>query len=257
MADSGPGPAEQLLSFAPLWRRTLLVVHRHRELLLPLAGAAFFLPQLLFALVEPERQAGGHFEFSASLPVLTVLVAGLLLTIAGQVVVAFVAVHDGTAGLTFGQVITRAAGLLGPACAVLLLQGLATFAGILLLIVPGLVLFARLSVALPLLATATRDPLQALRTSWRLTDGLTLRILGSLLAMLALVFLFYAGILSFGILLGGPGALAGGGPWSIGRWVMELLGAGAVAAIGVVSVAFYGSLLVAIRSLRPGPAGRP
>ena len=251
MAASGPGAAEHPLSFGPLWRRTTLVLGRHRELLWPLAAAMFFLPQLLFAMVEPDRTSGLDLDFLASLPVVTVLVAGLLVTVTGQVAVAYVAVHDGTNGLTLGQVIVRAATMVGPAFAMLLLQGLATVAGILLLIVPGLLLFARLAVALPLLATGPRDPLLALRTSWRLTDGFTVRILVSLVTLLAGIFLFYAGVLSLGILLSSPEALtASFGRWSIGRWVLELLSAGAVAAIGLVSVAFYSSLLVAIRALR-------
>ncbi len=253
MADSAPGPVEHPLSFGPLWRRTVMVIGRNRELLWPLAGAMFFLPQLLFAMVEPERKAGLHLDFAASLPVMTTLVAGLLITIAGQVVVSFVAVHDGTEGLTLGQVIVRAGSLLGPACALLLLQGVATFLGLLLLIVPGLLLFTRLAVALPLLATATRDPLLALKDSWRLTEGFTLRILVSLATLLAGIFLFYAGIVSLGLLLGSPDPLAAAvGRWSIGRWLLELLSAAAVAVIGVVSVCFYASLLVAIRRLGPG-----
>lgn len=254
MAVSGPGAAEHPLSFGPLWRRTIAVIRRHGDLLWPLAAAMFFLPQLLFAMVEPDRSNGLDLDFAASVPVVATLVAGLLVTVIGQVVVAFVAVQDGTAGLTFGQVIVRSGGLVVPAFAMLLLQGLATVAGILLLIVPGLLLFARLAVALPLLATGPRDPLLALRASWRLTDGNTLRILVSLVTLLAGIFLFYAGVLSLGLLLGSPDALtASFGRWSMGRWVLELLSAGAVAAIGLVSVAFYSSLLVALRAL---PASR-
>lgn len=253
MADSGPGSAEHPLSFGPLWRRTLAVIRRHGDLLWPLAGAMFFLPQLLIAMVGPERVAGAGagFDFAASLPELAALLFALLVTVAGQLVVAFIAVRDGTAGLTFGAVIANAGRLIGPAFAMLLLQGLATFAGLLLLVVPGLLLFVRLAVALPLLATGSRDPLLALTTSWKLTDGYTLRILISMATLLGAIILFYAGMLSLGILLGSPEPLtASAGRWSFGRWLLELLGAGAVAVAGLVTVSFYASLLVALRTLR-------
>lgn len=264
MADSGPGSAEHPLGFWPLWRRTLTVIRGQRELLWPLAGAFFFLPQLLISIFMPDRSLEARLEGSPLLSI--VLIAALLLTILGQLVVAFIAVHDGTDGLSLRQVIRRAIRLLGPAVVLLLIQGMAALVfllpllspglppaaklgAILVMAVPGLLVFARLAIAMPLLATQTRSPIEALKTSWRMANGVTLRILVSLTTLLAGLLLFYAGIVSFAILLSAPDVLSANiGQWSISRWVVELLSALAVAAMGIVSMVFYSSLLTVLQT---------
>ncbi|MCG2842521.1 glycerophosphoryl diester phosphodiesterase membrane domain-containing protein [Sandaracinobacter sp. RS1-74] len=256
MADAGPGSSDNPLSFGPLWADTLDLVRRHGEILWPLAAAFLFLPQILIAVVTPEQGPNARPDMGPDMALAMLMLAaglaGLLATLVGQVSVAFLAVHDGTAGLTLGQVIARSARLLLPAMAVVLMQGIAIFVGLLLLIVPGLWLLARFSVALPTVSVGPHDPLEALKESWRLTEGYALKILGALLILTLGMFILYFGILAIGVAVGAIGTIAGGQPetgWSLGRWAFEVIGAAAVAAMGVISICFYSSLLKTLRRL--------
>ena len=257
MKETGPGSPDHPLSFGPIWADTLGLVRRHGDLLWPVAAAFLFLPQLLVAALSPEKSAGQTPTLGASLLVLGVAGAGIVVTLLGQVSMAFLAMNDGTAGLTLGQVLRRAAGLAMPALAVVLIQGIAIIAGLLFLILPGFWILARLSVSLPVVATGPRDPLEALRESWRVTEGHALRILGCLCILTLGVLILYLGILAIGVAVGASSTIAVGAPpegWGLGRWAFEVISAAAVAVMGVVSMCFYSSLLKALRTLPPAAA---
>lgn len=252
MADERPGSPDHPLSFAPIWADTLAIVRRHGELLWPLAAAFIFLPQLLIALAAPEQAAGAKPELGKAFLVLALAGASIIATLLAQLATSFIAMNDGTSGLTLGQVLARSARLSLPALAVVLIQGIAIVMGFLLLILPGFWVLARLSVAQPVVANGPHDPLEALKESWRLTDGHALRILG-LLAILTLgILLIYFGIVALGVAAGAISTIAAGAPaegWGLGRWAFEVISAATVAGMGVVSMCFYTSLLKALRRL--------
>ena len=257
MAVNGPGSPDHPLSFAPVWAETLGLIRRHGDLMWPLAAAFIFLPQLLVAVLMPAPVEGQTPDFASSLLILSVGAAGFAATLLGQISLASLAVNDGTAGQTLGQVIRRCARLVLPALAVVLIQGIGVLVGTFLLILPGLWLLSRLSVALPTVAAGQHDPIEALKESWRLTDGYALRIFGCLAILTLGILLIYISILSIGVAVGAISTIAAGaqpGGWGIGRWAFEVIAAGVVAGLGIISMCFYASLLKVLRALPRDPA---
>lgn len=256
MAASGPDPVTHPLSIQPLARATVVVLRRHWEILWPLAAALFFLPQLLISLVAPtaghDIGRGNSPGLSTSIPVVLVGLLVVMTTIAGQLSIAAIAVRDGTGGQTVAEVLRGGLRRMVPALAVVAVQSIAAIAGGLLFILPGLWLLARLSVALPIIATGTDDPLAALRQSWNLTRGHALRILACLAGVLAVVLLLYLGVTGLGMLTGAlrPEAMAQPfSAWSTGRWLFEVASAAAVGLSGLVATCFYARLLVVVQAL--------
>lgn len=67
-----------------------------------------------------------------------------------------------------------------------IISAIATMIGLILLILPGLILMARWSVAQPLLLTSRAGVMDALRTSWERTRGNEFPIIAAALALIAL-----------------------------------------------------------------------
>lgn len=240
-------------SFGQIWPDTVEVVRRHRPLLVPLAAAFLFMPQLLFnwrvgdATPEQLFTAGRIGGDAAALLIL------VLMSLVGQLVIVRIAIEDGTGGETLGDFLGTALRRLLPALAASLLQGMAVFAGLLLFILPGIWLFSRLCLATPLVATSHPDPIEALKRSWQLTDGQSLRIIGMLAVLVLGLLMVTIGIAGLGAAVGVVSTVAAGQPeegWGIGRWLFELLAAGASASIGLVYICFLGRLLVALGGRR-------
>ncbi len=224
-------------------------------MMLPVAAAFLFLPQLLFSrhvgdalpaeLFKGDRLPGDAFAVSAL----------LLVSLVGQLAITFIAVRNGTAGLTLGEVLKRSLLLLLPALAASMMQGLAVGFGMLLFIVPGLWLLSRLAVVMPLVATDVPDPVNALKASWGLTDGHALRILGMLAILIFGFILISLGVNGLGAAVGVISTVASGQPaagWGVGRWLFEALSAGASAAIGVVYLCFLATLCRSLQALPQG-----
>lgn len=233
------------LSFGRLWPETVALVRRHADFLLPVGGAFLFLPQLLFAwhvgdadpklLFRGERFVGDALAFAG-----LILVSQL-----GQLVIAFMAVRDGTGGSTLGELLGQGGRRLLPATAAWLMQGLAVGFGLVLFILPGLWLLARLALVLPLVATDEPDPVNALGASWRLTNGHALRILAMLSLLLVGFLLIVIGINGVGMAIGVISTVATGQPaegWGLGRWLFETMGAAASATVGLFYTCFLGIL---------------
>lgn len=227
------------------------MARRHAELLMPVVGLFLFLPQLLLNrrigdakpedLFTPDRLAGD----------LGILAFVMLMSLMGQLVISSIAFHNGTAGRTLGAILRGAVPLFLPLFAVTLLQGMAVGIGLLLLLIPGIFLLARLSVAVPLVATDTPDPIRAIETSWRLTDGHSLAIMGFIALLLFGFLLISLGLGGLGAAVGVISTVAAGQPaegWGIGRWLYELVSAGASATIGLLYICFNARLLVALKA---------
>lgn len=252
MNDTGRGAPGHMLRFGPVWAHTLELVRRHGDLLWPVTAALIFLPQLLMAFLTPGQTVGQPPSLGPSLVVMLAAGSAVVLTVLGQVAMTFIAMNDGTAGLTLGQVLRQAGKLVVPALAVVLIQGIAILAGLLLFVVPGFWILARLSVSLPIVTVGPHEPLEALKQSFGITRGYALPILGCLSILTLGILIVYLGIMALGVAVGAISAIAAGTPpqgWSLGRWIFELIGSGAVAAMAVVSMCFYSSLLKALRKL--------
>jgi hypothetical protein len=239
------------LSFGQLWPETLAVARGHADLLLPVAGLFLFMPQLIlnrrFGDVEPSALFGAD-RVAGDIAVVALVVG---LSLIGQLVISFIAVHNGTAGRSLGDLLRGSLALLLPMLALTLLQGMAVGFGLLFLILPGLFLLARFALSVPLIATSRRDPIDALATSWRLTDGHSFQIMGYVALLLAGFLLVSLGIGGLGAAIGVVSTVAAGQPehgWGLGRWLYELLGAGASAFIGTLYLCFNARLLAALKN---------
>ena len=240
------------LNFGLLWPTTLDVVKRHAELLLPVALAFLFLPQLIFSWRVGDALPVDLFSGDRLIGDLLAFGLLLILSLIGQLVISFIAARDGTAGMTLGELLQRSRLLLVPALAATMMQGLAVGFGLLLLILPGLWLLSRLVLVIPLVATDVPDPVAAVKTSWRMTDGHSMKILG-MLAILILGFLMLSiGINAIGAAVGVISTVAAGQPadgWGIGRWLFEAVAAFASAFIGILYLCFVATLYRALGSL--------
>lgn len=241
--------------FGQLWPETIDLVRRHRPLLVPVASAFLFLPQLLFNWRVGDATPEELFSAGRAGGDAVALLFLVLMSLLGQLAIVRIAIDDGTAGDTVGDVLRTAARRLLPALAASLLQGMAVFAGLLLFILPGIWLFSRLCLATPLVATCQPDPIEALRHSWRLTDGHSLQIIGMLGVLVVGLLMVTIAIAGLGAAVGVVSTIAAGQPaegWGVGRWLFELLAAGASSAIGLIYICFLGRLLAALRG-RPSP----
>jgi Membrane domain of glycerophosphoryl diester phosphodiesterase len=223
----------------------------HTDLLWPLAAAFLFLPQLLVARHVNDRTPDQMFTGDAlpgdALAAVLLILASLL----GQLVMARLIARDGTDGEALGTWLRQAVALMPAAVAVTLIQGIGTGFGLFLFVIPGLWIYCRLMLVLPLVATGHRDPIEAITASWQLTKGRALRLFG-MVAVLLLGFLLLAiGINGIGAAVGVISTLAAGGVeegWGIGRWLFEILGSAASSAMGVFFIAFLTILMQALKS---------
>ncbi|PZU50759.1 MAG: hypothetical protein DI568_03145 [Sphingomonas sp.] len=238
------------ISFGQIWPRTVASVRRHGDMLWSLAAAFLFLPQLLFARQMNDRPPEQWFKGELAIGDGVAVALVVLCSILSQIMMARLLVRDGTGGQPLGQDLKAAFRLFPAALAVLMLQGLATGFGLFLLILPGLWIFTRLSLAMPLVATDQPDPINALKTSWALTSGRTFKVFGMIFVIILGFMLLSVGIMGIGAALGVISTIAAGTPaegWGVGRWLFELLNAGASAAFGTFYVAFITTLMMALK----------
>lgn len=187
------------------WKTATRLVATNRDMLMAIAGVFFLLPGLAFAVFVPEPQMapgtppGEMMEiiadtWTASMPLLILVT---LLQMAGTV--SMLVVMTDPARPTVGQAIRRGFMALGPYVLAQIMVGGALGMAFLLLVsaaaltgVQALAAFVviaafvamvwgslRMALVAPVLAIeAQRNPLQALRRSWQLTEGNSGRLLG-------------------------------------------------------------------------------
>jgi hypothetical protein len=240
-------------TFASLWEAVSAALSRERGLIVPIAAAFLFLPQLVLARWMGDIEVNQWFSSGNALRTLAVFVPVAIASLVGQLALSTILLGAG-AGRTVGETLGASAGRVLPAMAANLIQALGFGFGLLLLIVPGFYMLGRLSLVIPLIVSETRDPLEAVRRSWDLTRGRGLQVMGWL-ALLFLGFLLLSiavgGLaVAFGVVstMAGAGAAEG---WGVGRWLVELVNAAASAAMTLLLIAFIAELY---RQLRAAPA---
>jgi hypothetical protein len=150
---------EALDVYKRLWRRSVLV-----------AG-------LVFAVVSlGDAFAGRSSSFAVLLVTLVLSVIGGLL-VQGALVEVVRDLHEGRQPASLGWYYDRARGSLGTLLGATLLAGIGVAVGFLLLVVPGLVLFARWSLIVPLVMLEGRTVGEAFSRSNELIKGRTGRVL--------------------------------------------------------------------------------
>lgn len=235
-------------SFGSLWAATTRFLAENGTLLLPLAAAFLFLPQLLLSFGMRDIPADAtsipedmRFRFTLLLALV------ISFSVIGQLTVAQMVLGSGH---SLGELLKKSLILFVPALAASLMQSIAIGFGLLLLLIPGLYLIGRLVLVVPVIADGERDPVQALKRSWKLTQGEGFRVLfmvlGLLLAMLVVVLLM-SGI---GAAMGVVTAVTVGQPdegWGIGSWLFEMASSAVSALTGLCYMIFIAHLY---RSLR-------
>lgn len=208
-----------------LWSATVAVVRRERALLLPVAGAFILLPQLAAGLfMEPaavKALLSGSLDAGGGRLLIALAVSMLVSTI-GQLALTDIVLGgaDG-AGTTVRQSLAAAFSLLIPASAYSFMQGFVTGIGVSLFVLPGMYLFSRLLFGLPILLSESSDPLYAIRRSWKLTTGRSLRIF-------SIVLIFMTGLLLVGYAASGLAAALGvvstvaGAERHAGAWLVNM-----------------------------------
>lgn len=238
-------------SFGGVWAATQVSVRRNAELVVPVAGAFLFLPQLALQLATGDTAPNTWFSGERSTLIIATFLVVIAVSLVGQLVLTHIAVRDGTGqDRTLGAVIAASAGLALPALAANLMQGIMVGFGFLLLILPGLWLLARFLLVVPIITTETRDPIEALKRSWQLTEGNGFRVLGMLLILILGFILLSISISGLGAAVGVISTVAGGQSaegWGIGRWLFEVMSAGVSAAISVYWVTFVAMLYRALK----------
>lgn len=239
-------------SFGSVWAATLATVQRNADIMVPVAGAFLFLPQLALQLATGDTPLDKWFAAEHAPVIVPVLLVVAIVSLIGQLVLTHITIRDGTGSeRSLGGVISQSATLVLPALAANLIQGIAVFFGFLLLVLPGFWLLSRLLLVVPIIVSETRDPIDALKRSWQLTGDHGFRVLGMLLILLFGFLLLSLSISGLGAAIGVIGTVASGQPsegWGIGRWLFEVVSAGLSAAISVYWVAFIATLYGVLRA---------
>ncbi|MGL4543648.1 MAG: hypothetical protein ACRCUI_14180 [Polymorphobacter sp.] len=234
-------------------------LRRDLPLYLPVAGVFVLLPELAGALFGPPLPTSMADMMKTPAALIALVLVPALIAAIAQLAIArlVIAAHD-QQPVTVGAAVATAVAALprlllalalvlaGALPLAMLATLLPTGAALLVLMVPGIYLMARLLLLVPLLAgTAALSPLAALRRSWELTAADSWRVLALALALRVAGGLV-AG-LGFGI-----GSVLGRlmtrvGAVSVGHFTTLLLPALASAAFAIVSSIIVARLLIALR----------
>lgn len=153
---------------------------------------------------------------------------------------------------TMGESIMAGLRAAVPLLLLALLTAVAISIGLVLLIVPGVILYVLWSVAAPALVEERLGPLEALGRSRHLTSGARWKVFGLILILFVMYCLFVAlvGLLSV-ISYGGLDEFAAGGPTlSLGDMAFNLVSSTIISAVGAVMLS---SLYVELRDWKDGP----
>ena len=185
---------EQKLDYGKAWNDTVALLKEHMSVILPVAGVFLFLPAIISAYMSttptPEEIVamitGGadpmQIMREAYMPnpwgILS-FVAGIL----GSLTIYFLVLQSGR--LTVGEAISTALKFFVPMLLAAIIGGIATGIGMLLLIIPGIYLWIKFSMAGPAIAAEKiSNPIEALKRSWALTKGNSLYIFGLFLIVI-------------------------------------------------------------------------
>jgi hypothetical protein len=187
------------------WNDAIQLLGQHRELLVAIAGVFVLLPSLAIGLLVPSPETAGIEDPNILIQTLSAFFIdnALWFTIASIV--------SGYGTLAMYQVMLSGsdrsvADILGGSLKLMpvyliagFISSLAIFAGATLFILPGLYFYIKFCLASPAIAAEkTTNPLNALRRSWELTKGNSIRIFFFLLVVFltaGIIYLITSGIL--------------------------------------------------------------
>ncbi|OHD06442.1 hypothetical protein [Sphingopyxis sp. RIFCSPHIGHO2_12_FULL_65_19] len=236
---------------AAAWDDTLQLLKSHTALIGTIAGVFLFLPALAVAWFGPvpiEPPAGADLN-----QVMESFRESFRQMIPGQLVIALCTLI-GTAGIlrlwlsrtgtSVGEALTFALMLFPTMLAIQILCGIAIGFGFILLIVPGLYLVGRLALVAPAVADrGLYNPIEAIRTSWNLTQGNGWAIF-FFLFLVALVIVIAA------LIIGGIVSVIAGNEPGFGRMLGGFIEAafGAVGSLASIAVSAAAYRQLAVRN---------
>lgn len=192
------------LDMGNAWNDAVAMLKDHWALLLPIAGVFLFLPGFalgaLFPPPEPAANANPQQIFEGLIAYLRSLAPYMLMaSILGTIgTVAMSKVLIGPQGTSVGDAIKLGLTLIIGVFVATWLSQVAIGLGIVLLIIPGLYLFSRLSLIVPIAtASQTGNPISLIKASWDLTRENAWSILGFLI--LIVIVLGIASVIISGI----------------------------------------------------------
>jgi hypothetical protein len=149
--------------------------------------------------------------------------------------------------MTPGAAFTAAASLFLPLLGLVIILGLGTMLGLIILIVPGLILMVLWAVAAPVVVVERRGIFESLQRSRDLTRGHRWPIFG-------LQVIYFIGAMIVGLLIGGVGRATGGSfLGGSGNLVVDMATAFVTQILaGVVASAGVGALYYELRSIKEG-----
>jgi hypothetical protein len=243
--------------FGRVWADMRVLLVANRWAVLPVVAAFLFLPQLLLARMAGSGPAQSDL---AALPpgLLIVLLGTGLAGLVGQIFVTHLVLRAGE-GETVGALLGRSAALLPQALALGLVQAMALMPAVLLLragtpvgailglaaLGGGLYLVSRILLLVPLLVAERLSIADCVKRSWAMTQARGLRVLGLVVVLLFGLLMMLVVFAGLGSALAAMATLVAGAPdtgWGLGRWLAELVTAGASAAASLALTLFIAML---------------
>ena len=181
----GPMPITDFQIGAVL-RRSFLVLFKNFGPFI-LMSLIFMLPSqfpLLLATPEPAVEAAGEAAMPSLVPLATFVVHFLSTSLLSATLVYGTIIQLRGGHATAMESVVKGLGLLLPVIAVSLLAGLITLAGLMLLVVPGILAFTVLWVAVPAAVVESPGIMASLRRSAELTNGYRWRVLGVIVVLM-------------------------------------------------------------------------
>lgn len=205
------------LDYMECWNGAMALLGKHKEALLAIAGVFIFLPPVITAqfvgvppiegLTEPSAIQAAQLAFIAEH--WPILVLSNFLTVFGgtALYILFSPSHKGTVA----DILSTALKLFIFFFLTSFLSGIATILGLLLLIIPGLYIMSRLSIASMFVTDQhERNPIEALKKSWNATkdNGFSILLFLFIIVLMGLITLLVAQLiigLIVGLATGGTG----------------------------------------------------
>ncbi|GAB5481225.1 MAG: hypothetical protein Pars92KO_09820 [Parasphingorhabdus sp.] len=222
----------------------MAILRDHKEAILAIAGVFLFLPTLLMAQFVGQPNLEGTEDLNAitaaystffSENAFAIIASNLLISFGGFVIYFTIAPsHSGTVADDLGKALRLFLIFL----IANILTGLATFAGILLFIIPGLYVACRLILVPIIIADhGERNPLEALKKSWESTKDNGFSIL-LLVLMIAVIGAITVGVIQMiiGVIIG---LATGGAGWPLVENLVSALGG---TALQIVFTVLIGSI---------------
>ncbi len=229
------------LNYMQCWNGAMALLRDHKEAILAIAGVFVFLPTLLMAQFVGQPVLSGTEDLNAitaaystffSENAVAIILSNLLISFGGFVIFFTIAPsHSGTVA----DDLSKAMRLFLIFLLANILTGLATFAGFLLLVIPGLYVACRL-VLVPIIIAdrGEKNPLEAVKKSWDHTKDNGFSIL-LLILIIAIIGAITVGVIQ--MLIGVVTGLATGGEgWPLIENLVSALGGAALQVLFTVVI---------------------